>query len=98
MFSNTSLLNVEPLFDLIDESKRLATWGRSMALTLRITITMTDGAVFEIEEECDIAKSLMHSVPMYGYRDPRTAKFYPADAILTIDVTPPTEPIRFSDN
>ena len=92
------LLNAEPLPDLIHESMQFATRGRSMTPTLRIMITMTDGAVFEVEEELHIAKSLLHSVPIHGYRDPKTAKFYPADAILAIDVSPPPEPIRFSDN
>jgi hypothetical protein len=69
-----------------------------MTPTVRIIITMTDGTVFEVEEELAIATSLVHSVPVQGYRDPRTARFYLPDAILSISVTPPPEPIRFSDN
>jgi hypothetical protein len=69
-----------------------------MIPTLRIMITMTDGAVFEVEEELDIARRLLDSVPKHGYRDPRMAKYYPADAILAIDVAPPPDPIRFSEN
>ena len=69
-----------------------------MTPTLRITITMTDGAVLEVEEDLDTAKSVLDSIPKHGCRDPRTAKFYPAGVILAMEVSTPPEPIRFSDN
>ena len=66
--------------------------------TLRIKITMKDGTVIEVEKELTEARALLGDVPRNGYRDPSTSHFYPADAILGIDVMPPSELPRFSDN
>jgi len=63
---------------------------------LRFKITMTDGTVIEVEEELDIVQAMMASVPRDGYR--HGARFYPADAIHTIEILPPPEPPRFSDS
>ena len=67
-----------------------------MEPTLRIKITMTDGTVVEVEEELTKARAFLGDVPKYGYHD--GARNYPAATIHTIEIMPPPEPPRFSDN
>jgi hypothetical protein len=66
--------------------------------TLRIKITMKDGNVIEVEKELTEARALLGDVPTNGYRDMTTLRFYAADAIRSIEVMPPPEPPKFSDN
>jgi hypothetical protein len=70
----------------------------TVEFTLRVKITMTDGAVVEVEEPLDVVTAMMISVPNYGYRDPASSRFYPADSILTIEILPPPDPPKFSVN
>ena len=69
-----------------------------MESTLRIKITMADGTVLEIEKPLAVVTAMMESVPNDGYRDPISERFYPADAIFTIEIAPPPEPPKFSVN
>lgn len=71
---------------------------QAMEPTLRIKVTMTDGTVIEIEQELPDARLLLHRMPNGGSRDPGSGRFHPADSIHTIEVMPPPEPLRFSDN
>jgi hypothetical protein len=67
-----------------------------MKPTLRIKITLTDGTVIELEEELDVVQAMMESVQKDGCR--HGARFYPTDAIHTIEILPPPEQPAFSDN
>jgi hypothetical protein len=72
--------------------------GGAVESTLRVKITMADGAVVEVEEPLDVVTAMMVSVPNDGYRDPISSRFYPGDSILTIEVLPPPDPPEFSVN
>ncbi len=67
-----------------------------MSDTLRITITMQDGEVFELEKDFEEAKAFLHEAEHHGFTV--NGRFYDTDLILTMRVFPAEELPSFSDN
>ena len=64
--------------------------------TLRITITMQDGEVFELEKYLEETKAFLHEAEQLGFTV--NGRFYDTDLILTMRVFPAEELPSFSDN
>ena len=59
--------------------------------TVIIKITMTDGTVFEVEKPVDVAKALTERIPVTGYLDPASGRFYPRETVLRIEIAAPEQ-------